>query len=439
MRIKMVVGIIALSVLMVLGTCIATENEWTYLGLAGDTAQCVAVDLTNNQIIYAGALTGFWKTTDGGVNWYQPSPVSYPYAELVVDPDIPGGIWGIWGWGSWSDGVYLSTDGGATWDVSYWMYCGDALAMSAANHDVLYAAAWNPNPPQPSSGIWRTVNHGGDWYGEWLGEYSFRCLAVHPSDEEIAYAGCEQGKLFKTVNGGQLWSELPILSLPVLSLGIDSFQPDKVFAAMGMGTFSDGVYRSTNGGSSWEVAAWFYKPNALAMEWRNPEVIYAGSRDAGVIRSLDGGVSWTEINEGLTGPDVQYLAVDPSDRRAVYAATVGGVFRYDWVPTVAITLDPDSPVVHPGGTLGFWLDLCNHTDDWQTFLLQAMVLLPNGTTLPYETPRQITMPPSVCRSVHIARPVPYGVPPGDYRFRVWLGTPAQGVWDIDSFRVTVVP
>ncbi|KPJ52492.1 hypothetical protein AMJ39_07755 [candidate division TA06 bacterium DG_24] len=439
MRTLKMTGILVVAVFLVLGTCGASENEWTYLGLAADSVQCVAVDLTNSQIVYVGALTGCWKTTDGGSSWSRPCEYDFPFKELVMDPDVPDGVWGIWGLGSWSDGVWVTTNGGLDWNVSHWMYCGDALAMCAGNHDVLYAASWNPDPPYASGGIWRTTNHGSQWYGDWLDQYSFRCVAVHPSDPDVAYAGCDGGTLFKTENGGGLWTPLPITSLPVRSLGIDSFEPNTVYAAIGAGSYSDGIYKTLDGGASWDVALWWYKASALALEWENPEVIYAGSDEAGVARSLDGGVFWEVINEGLTNQDLEYIAIDPSDRRAVYAATGGGVFRYEWEPAVGISLEPDSTLIHGGGTLSFRVSLCNHTDEWQTFWLLAHAFLPGGGSVPVERPVRMTMPPQTCRSVHPDLPVPMAAPIGEYRFRTYLGTPPSDAWDVASFRFTIAP
>jgi photosystem II stability/assembly factor-like uncharacterized protein len=433
----MTIGTLVAVFLIFFGTCGADDNEWTYLGLAGDSALCVAVDPANGQVIWAGALTGCWKTTDGGQNWFEPGLFGYPFKEMVVDPDMADWVWGIWGMGSWSDGVFRTTNGGTDWEVSLWMYMGDALVMCPGDHDVLYAAAINPGSPGPGAGIYRTIDHGATWYGEWLGQYSFRSLAVHPTDPDVAYAGCEEGKIFKTTNGGTLWTELPITPLPVLSLTIDSFVPKNLFAAIGAGSFSDGIYRSVNGGASWAVSHWFYMANALASEWRNPEVVYAGSREAGVVRTLDGGSTWSEINTGLTSQDVQYLAVDPSNRRAVYAATDGGIFRYDWAPKVSVALTPDSTVIHPGGGLSYWLSLCNDTDEYQTFWVQATVHLHNGGTVPMAQPVRLTMPPQTCRDIHVAHPVPMGTPPGEYRYRVRIGLPSEGVWDLDSFVVAV--
>ena len=61
----------------------------------------------------------------------------------------------------------------------------------------------------------------------------------------------------------------------------------------------------------------------------NPMLVYASDRMSGVYRSTDGGVSWQAINQGLQMRTVNALALTP-DSAHLYAATEGGgVYRYD--------------------------------------------------------------------------------------------------------------
>ena len=68
---------------------------------------------------------------------------------------------------------------------------------------------------------------------------------------------------------------------------------------------------------------------AIAIDPLDPRTVYAGLDIGGVLKSTDGGDSWHRIasNTGLTDPRIQTLAVDPNDRRIIYASTQGGVFR----------------------------------------------------------------------------------------------------------------
>jgi photosystem II stability/assembly factor-like uncharacterized protein len=51
--------------------------------------------------------------------------------------------------------------------------------------------------------------------------------------------------------------------------------------------------------------------------------VYAGTFSGGVFKSTDGGGRWTEVNTGLTNRSVNSLAIDPVDSNTVYAGTSG--------------------------------------------------------------------------------------------------------------------
>ena len=68
----------------------------------------------------------------------------------------------------------------------------------------------------------------------------------------------------------------------------------------------------------------------LAIDPKNPQVIYAGTNGAGVFKSKDGGINWTEINDGLKSSEVKFLAVDPVNTQIIYVSTSsfnGGLFK----------------------------------------------------------------------------------------------------------------
>jgi hypothetical protein len=417
------------------GVSTAGDNEWTSIGPPGEEMHAIAVDLTDNQVLYAGATSGFWRTTDGGESW-EFLPFGYAFREFVVDPDLET-VWGIWGEGSWSDGVWYSTDRGDNWNMSLFLYMGDALDICSENPQALWTASredWTGS----SWGIWRTKDHGLTWQGGWLTDWSFRAIAAHPEDWQTAYAGCEEGKIFKTTTGGDEWEECFDEEIPVLSLAIDSFRPQTLYTAIGCGTYSDGVYKTTNGGGSWNFLLLLGFADALAIEGRNPEVVYAASTHNGVMRSLNSGRDWMEINEKLENLNVHYLAVDPSDRRTVYAATWGdGIYRYHWVPTVSIAMEPDTNQVPPGGTLGYTVVLTNNTDQMQTFRAGSILYLPDGSKKVYIYPKPVSLRPGEVRTVHPSLTAPDIV--GEYRYVIQIGTSPRDIWDVESFRFYVKP
>jgi photosystem II stability/assembly factor-like uncharacterized protein len=66
---------------------------------------------------------------------------------------------------------------------------------------------------------------------------------------------------------------------------------------------------------------------ALALDPSTSTTVYAGTRDGGLFKGLDGGGTWSEVSRGLTDFDVKALAIDPATPTTLYAATSGGVFK----------------------------------------------------------------------------------------------------------------
>jgi photosystem II stability/assembly factor-like uncharacterized protein len=129
-------------------------------------------------------------------------------------------------------------------------------------------------------------------------------LAINPQTPEILYAGTWGGGVFKSTNGGTSWTAMNtgLTTTNVYALAINPQTPDILYA----GT-DDGVFKSTDGGTSWtQVGMWrtgFTRPfaYALAINPQTPDTLYAGTNggaDGGVFKSTNGGTSWTAVNTG---------------------------------------------------------------------------------------------------------------------------------------------
>jgi uncharacterized protein (TIGR03437 family) len=131
-----------------------------------------------------------------------------------------------------------------------------------------------------------------------------RALLIHPTNPEIMYAASVSGGVWKTTNGGQLWSPLAdlITNIAVNSLVMDPKNPSVIYAGTGEGYFNigfvrgAGIFRTTDGGATWtQVASTatedFYFTNDIVISPTNSQRLYAATR-TGVWRSVDGGATW---------------------------------------------------------------------------------------------------------------------------------------------------
>lgn len=189
----------------------------------------------------------------------------------------------------------------------------------------------------------------------------------------VIYAATSNG-VFKTTNGGADWKPANngLAGVQVFSLAIDPKAPATVYA----GTFGSGVFKTTDGGDHWVPArAGFGDDTALfvTLDPSHPATIYAGTTasspsragssflpGSAVIKSANGGLTWTAANAGLPRAIVTALAIDPSDTSVVYAGTsTYGVFKttdggLTWTPAndgistsdiSHLLVDPRSPNV----------------------------------------------------------------------------------------------
>ena len=185
------------------------------------------------------------------------------------------------------------------------------------------------------AGLW--VSHdGGRNYGRaggiW-GDMKVFGLKVDPTDPAVVYAGTDEG-IFRSTNRGKAFERLdsPMNSMQVWNIAVSPSDPSVIFA----GTSPSALFRSTDGGSSWEQLAVDMAeecPNvrvprvtALEVDPSNPKVVWAGVEVDGVRRSLDGGDTWTRINGGLNDPDIHGMTVSSGAGVTVFTSTPGEVF-----------------------------------------------------------------------------------------------------------------
>ncbi|MFN7929482.1 MAG: hypothetical protein U0Y68_16345 [Blastocatellia bacterium] len=132
-----------------------------------------------------------------------------------------------------------------------------------------------------------------------------RALLIHPTTPNVMYAAGVAGGVWRTTNGGQSWEPLTDLlaNLGVACLAFDPKNPQTIYAGTGEGFFNQdslqgaGIFRTTDGGNTWQQLAAtntadFYYVNDFVVSPHNSQVLYAAT-DTGVWRSTDAGQSWT--------------------------------------------------------------------------------------------------------------------------------------------------
>jgi len=154
--------------------------------------------------------------------------------------------------------------------------------------------------------------------------------------------------MYKSTDAGRTWTHLGLSETQMIAqVEVDPANPDRVFvAALGhpYGPNPErGIYRSTDGGRTFEKVLYkdeYTSGNDVRIDPGNPNTVYAalwqqqeafweggdfGGGSGGIFKSTDGGTTWTQLSEGLPPVLEANLAIAPSSPNVVYAmvAAVG--------------------------------------------------------------------------------------------------------------------
>jgi photosystem II stability/assembly factor-like uncharacterized protein len=245
----------------------------------------------------------------GSANWQAVSGLPRAINDFVLDPAQPGVIYAGAGDTGSGSGVYQSLDYGQTWlDVSTGLPSNDieALALSPGAPSTLLALI-------DTGQLYASLDGGASWSlrGPTTLTSGFeRRLYVAPADPSLVFALSLPGGLVRSSDAGQTWQTVHG-GLPtseggeayVLSLAFDPANVAIIYAGTGGWTGQGhGVYRSADGGLTWQPAntgMLDYRITALAIDPADSNTLYAGSDDGYLFKSTDSAVTWMDISAGL--------------------------------------------------------------------------------------------------------------------------------------------
>jgi photosystem II stability/assembly factor-like uncharacterized protein len=259
-------------------------------------------------IYLATASGGIWKSTNKGTTWspiFEDQPVS-TFGDIAIAPSDRRVVWAGTGEQnnrqstSWGNGVYRSTDAGATWTH---------LGLDETRH---------------------------------IGE-----VVVHPEDPDIAYvaalgnlwAATDARGVFKTIDGGRNWTRSLFVDeyTGAVEMVMDPSDPNTLYAAtyqrlrrawgFNGGGPGSGIYKTTDGGATWhELTNGLPQGDkgriGLAIAQTNGHILNATiehASESGVYRTEDSGENWQKVNNLNPRPMYySHIYIDPTNASRVY-------------------------------------------------------------------------------------------------------------------------
>jgi photosystem II stability/assembly factor-like uncharacterized protein len=311
-------------------------STWSSVGGNNGSGQIftVAISPAQPMTLLVGGTAGAWGSTTGGVTWANQSTgvIGTDVMSLSVDPT--------------SDRIYLylNPGGGGLYGIvngaaAVTTLNNDALAQAGSVSSVtdvraILAQAGSPGPLFASidTGLAESSDGGNSWTllpssaplaDAWR-------IASPPASPSILLATQFEGQLYRTTDGGSSWTAI------TAAIPANAYFGQMVFAtsdativygapqALGpvvagnTSTLYYGLYRSNDSGQTWSPANAGMQTTqifGIAVDPTNAQLVYVSTNTA-VLKSVDGGTTWTQLAGAGGGP----IALDPVHLQSLYAS-----------------------------------------------------------------------------------------------------------------------
>ncbi len=323
------------------------DLRWRNIGnanLIGRISSIDALDDDWTHVVVGSAAGGVFKSTNGGVTWdsifdhYGAASIG----DVKINQQNPQIIWVGTGEecgrnsATWGDGVYKSSDGGVTFTkvgLDDTFNIGAIVLHPRDPNTVWVAAIGNIYGPVGRRGVFKTTDGGATWTGLTEGlpsdpQTGAIDMVIDPSNPDVLYVGFWQrirypwalesggpnGGLFKSTNGGRSWQALT-RGLPTGDLGKIGLAISRTNPRVLMAHIEHGFQPNCGGGRGGRGGA-----QAPPVDPACEDMTQLG---AGIYRSEDAGASWTFLNRYARRPFYyNHIAISPVDDQYVFSFNI---------------------------------------------------------------------------------------------------------------------
>lgn len=319
-----------------LQTVYADENRWSCNGPYDARIQTIAINPQDRQNILVGTVeNGIYKTIDGGQTWghIQDNILPTTIRMLQFHPLAPETVYV-----STVQGFYKSANGGESWQLiqlpNGWQFEIRAFVVHPRLPHIIFIDGGFLGTN------YKSTDGGLTWNELSMPAASPIAFRFNPLNDSVLFVGTQsapwQKSVFKSTDLGETWTNVHNdLSTDVIgyNLAVDPVDTNIIYFCGRNRADINGccLCKSINSGESWIDIT----PSAISLAHIfsvtvSPEdnnVVYICTRQNGVLKSADGGATWSEINGGIAGRFANIIEIDTVDGYLYLGTYYDGIYR----------------------------------------------------------------------------------------------------------------
>ncbi|MGE5412507.1 MAG: T9SS type A sorting domain-containing protein [Clostridiales bacterium] len=231
---------------------------------------------------------------------------------------------------------YISTDGGENWKALDTVRAlgRTVLKTDPNNSKIIYGLIFPSFYDTPPYAKELHISYDGGI--TWKRVFALRTnifLEVDPIDNRTIYISPIEAVL-KSSDYGNTWDTLSTLPVSINDLRISRSNNHVIFAG-----WDNGINKTTDKGITWNKTSFSIKTDFVEIDPSNPDIVYAAAEPlftnnvsyvpTELYKTRDGGASWVNISQGLTGNNYKYISsiiINPKNTNELFLGFAGGVF-----------------------------------------------------------------------------------------------------------------
>jgi FG-GAP-like repeat len=292
----------------------------------------IAIDPTNPQIVYAaiadagnngvGGNDGIWKSVDGGQNWTNTTTsitTNSSFTDVIVDPTNSQTLYAAVGnfFGSGSNGIYKTTDGGTTWTELQGRLPTDSIQQPEVGRIAL--AISKTNSPQT---LYTIMSDSGFYDSLTVHKFGTLFKFMKSTDGGLTWADLTQGTP-QVLGGSNVTTTAPGQGWYDIVVSVDPTNADHVFAGGTANGGKPGMIESFDGGNTWINISSVSHTDVHALEFDANGKLLNGN-DGGIWRldnAAPNNLVWANLNSNLQITQFTGIALHPTNPNIAYGGS----------------------------------------------------------------------------------------------------------------------